>query len=163
MYLIHILLQFVTASSVDTVRHLDFGSFRGREGLYTIDFFNIPFAAPPVGSLRFRKPRPPLNLTMLGIQDSTISGILNLFILGVSCMNDIYSELNVGNSYISEDCLQLNVIIPKNAKPGDNLPVYGFVFGGKVTIISYFSSPMGLLHVPIHGDLVILSKRAIML
>jgi hypothetical protein len=79
MYLINAILQFGSIlSAIDTVRHLDYGSFRGRESSHTIDFFNIPFAAPPVGSWRFRKPRPPLNLTMLGIQDSTIPGIILL-------------------------------------------------------------------------------------
>jgi carboxylesterase type B len=36
------------------------------------------------------------------------------------------------HAHISEDCLNLNVIIPKHAKKGDNLPVYAYVYGGKV-------------------------------
>jgi dipeptidyl aminopeptidase/acylaminoacyl peptidase len=55
------------------------------------------------------------------------------------------------------------LIIPKNSKPGDNLPVYGYVYGGKVTVKSYFSSRMGLVLGPIPEDLEILSQQDIML
>lgn len=35
-------------------------------------------------------------------------------------------------AHVSEDCLNLNVIIPSSAKPGANLPVYVYVYGGGV-------------------------------
>jgi acetylcholinesterase len=71
MLLFYLLLS---VSCLNPLVNLDYGTFRGRESEETVDFYNIPFAAPPVGSLRFRAPRPPLNLTMLGIQDATKAG-----------------------------------------------------------------------------------------
>ena len=54
-------------------------------------FRNIPYAAPPIGDLRWRKPAPPLNKT--GIQDGSY---------GFACMQAGISGLNVvgpGNGF----------------------------------------------------------------
>jgi carboxylesterase type B len=51
--------------------------------------------------------------------------------IGPGCMADPGDLINAF-ARISEDCLQLNVIIPASAKPGANLPVIGHVYGGKV-------------------------------
>jgi carboxylesterase type B len=47
-------------------------------------------------------------------------------------MCDLSSPINV-LARMSEDCLNLNVIIPKNTMPGDNIKVYAYVYGGKFT------------------------------
>jgi Carboxylesterase family len=57
-----------------TIRNLEYGSFKGKVDNNSITFYNIPFAAPPVGPLRFKPPQPPLNLTGKGLIDATKAG-----------------------------------------------------------------------------------------
>lgn len=48
---------------------LPYGSFQGKVSGGVERYFGIPFAAPPVGKLRFRPPQPPL--TLQGVQNAT--------------------------------------------------------------------------------------------
>jgi Carboxylesterase family len=64
--------------SFDEVRSLDYGTFKGRVDRKTITFYNIPFAAPPIGPLRFKPPMPPLNFTGNGVIDSSKAGMEDL-------------------------------------------------------------------------------------
>lgn len=84
-------------------------------------FRNIPYAAPPVGPLRWRPPQPvaPWAADRLSIYP------------GPSCpqpMNGDNSPNSGGaNGPTSEDCLQLNVFAPKHAKAA---PVMVWIHGG---------------------------------
>jgi para-nitrobenzyl esterase len=84
-------------------------------------FRNIPFAAPPVGKLRWAPPQPAAKWT--GERDATKNG--------PSCpqpMNANGSPNTGGaNGPVSEDCLQLNVFAPKGAKAA---PVMVWIHGG---------------------------------
>ena len=89
-------------------------------------FRNIPFAAPPVGDLRWAPPQPvkPWPNERLAVMP------------GVSCpqpMNADDSPNSGGaNGPTSEDCLQLNVYAPRNAKGGTakGAPVMVWIHGG---------------------------------
>ncbi|MFC3068110.1 carboxylesterase/lipase family protein [Phenylobacterium soli] len=84
-------------------------------------FRNIPFAAPPVGPLRWRPPQPvqPWAADRLSIYP------------GPSCPQPMRGDNapNEGgaNGPTSEDCLQLNVFAPRNAKAA---PVMVWIHGG---------------------------------
>ncbi|WP_197422446.1 carboxylesterase family protein, partial [Phenylobacterium sp. CCH9-H3] len=84
-------------------------------------FRNIPFAAPPVGKLRWAPPQPVTRWA--GERDATKNG--------PSCpqpMNANGSPNSGGaNGPVSEDCLQLNVFAPKSAKAA---PVMVWIHGG---------------------------------
>jgi para-nitrobenzyl esterase len=84
-------------------------------------FRNIPFAAPPVGPLRWRPPQPVKPWT--GPRDAILPG--------PSCpqpMNANGSPNSGGaNGPTSEDCLQLNVFAPRQAKAA---PVMVWIHGG---------------------------------
>lgn len=82
-------------------------------------FLNIPFAAPPVGQLRWRAPQPA----------SHWKGIRNASKMGPACPQPMRPALVAGGvaDNQSEDCLQLNVWRPKGAK---NLPVMVWLHGG---------------------------------
>ncbi|WP_309090806.1 carboxylesterase family protein [Phenylobacterium sp.] len=84
-------------------------------------FRNIPYAAPPVGPLRWTPPRPAAKWT--GDRDAAKAG--------PSCpqpMNADGSPNSGGaNGPVSEDCLQLNVFAPKQAKAA---PVMVWIHGG---------------------------------
>ena len=84
-------------------------------------FFGLPYAAPPVGDLRWKAPELPAKWT--GVRDATK--------FGNRC-----EQWHVWDDYIftdpgpSEDCLYLNVYAPASAKQGNNLPVMVWIHGG---------------------------------
>jgi para-nitrobenzyl esterase len=87
-------------------------------------FIGIPFAAPPVGALRWHAPADPpqwsgtRSATQFGNQCTQVSG---LFDPGGN-------PATFGNITGSEDCLYLNVFRPNTAQ--SNLPVLYWIFGG---------------------------------
>lgn len=72
----------------------------------------IPYAEPPEGNLRFATPQPK-DYTGLAIDATTF---------GNFCVQNDKSG--------DEDCLFLNVFMPKGTQPGDNLPVMVWIHGG---------------------------------
>ncbi|KAH8880180.1 alpha/beta-hydrolase [Thozetella sp. PMI_491] len=93
---------------------------------YVRQFLSIPYALPPIGSLRFQPPVP--MLSGASIQATS---------LPPSCMQ-AYSAPQPGSAFgagflitgrMSEDCLYANVYTPLNAAPG-SLPVVIWIYGG---------------------------------
>lgn len=84
-------------------------------------FRNIPFAAPPVGQLRWAPPRPAARWP--GERDATKNG--------PSCPQAVNADGSPNwagvNGPVSEDCLQLNVFAPKAA---ERAPVMVWIHGG---------------------------------
>ncbi|XP_032525696.2 carboxylic ester hydrolase-like isoform X2 [Danaus plexippus] len=79
-------------------------------------FQGIPYAKPPIGSLRFKAPQPPESWE--GIRDATSEG-------NVCAQMDLYSQ----NQYTGdENCLFLNVYTP--SIDGELLPVMIYIHGG---------------------------------
>ena len=91
-------------------------------------FRGIPYAAPPVGELRFRRPQ----------EHEPWDGVLGCKEFGCSCPQADLSGLDLyGKEFYdvpmpahSEDCLYLNVWTPESAGPGDKLPVMFWIHGG---------------------------------
>ncbi len=82
-------------------------------------FKNIPYAAPPVGDLRWRPPQPALSWT--GTRDASQ--------FGDSCPQPLIKNLSAGLALPgNEDCLKLNVYAPSNY--GKKLPVMVWFHGG---------------------------------
>ena len=83
-------------------------------------FLGIPFAQPPVGELRWREPLPVKPWS--GVRDATA--------YSAPCMQPDLGDWNRQDSKIGqEDCLYLNVIMPKRSKKG-LLPVMFWIHGG---------------------------------
>lgn len=76
----------------------------------------IPYAAPPVGDLRWRAPAPP----------ATWEGVLKTRKFRDACSQ--FSPIIRGRVTGSEDCLYLNLWRPQT--PEEKLPVYVFIHGG---------------------------------
>ncbi|KAF8502965.1 alpha/beta-hydrolase [Gautieria morchelliformis] len=85
-------------------------------------FGGIPYAQPPLGSLRFRAPLALAEQVPENISDVPVRDARNW---GPPCIQQP-AVVGVG----SEDCLLLNVWKPDNAKLGDKLPVIVYIYGG---------------------------------
>ena len=117
-------------------------------------FRNIPYAAPPVGALRWKPPQPA----------KPWSGARPAAEAGPSCPQPMNADgtPNSGgaNGPVSEDCLQLNVFAPKAAKGapvmvwihgGSNRTGAGWIYGGEnfardgvvAVTINYRLGPLG--------------------
>jgi para-nitrobenzyl esterase len=83
------------------------------------DFLGVPFAQPPVYDLRFAPPQPVQHWG--GVRDATRQA--------PACIQFQPSGVR-NNQATSEDCLYLDVYTPKNARPGDRLPVVLWAHGG---------------------------------
>ncbi len=81
------------------------------------EFWGIPYAAPPIGDLRWKPPATAHGWS--GERDATKAG--------ASCQPSQKGEY-------AEDCLFANVTRPAGAKPGQKLPVYVWIHGGGFTI-----------------------------
>lgn len=83
-------------------------------------FKGIPFAAPPIGELRWRAPQPVKN--WVGVLDATAFANRPM-------QNPIYDDMIFRSKDISEDCLYLNLWSPKQSTPV-GLPVLLYFYGG---------------------------------
>jgi para-nitrobenzyl esterase len=86
------------------------GEVRGILANDTETYMDIPFAAPPVGDLRWRSPKPAA--PWKGVRDGQKPS--------ATCAAE-------------EDCLYLNVWRPAGIKPGAKLPVMMWIYGGSFT------------------------------
>ena len=93
-------------------------------------FKGIPFAAPPVGALRWKEPQPPLKWN--GVRKAEQFGNV---CVQPSQPNRVPNNVSVDlpdSPKTSEDCLSLN-IWTSAAGPGDRLPVMVWIYGGAYT------------------------------
>ncbi|HMG03537.1 MAG TPA: carboxylesterase family protein [Edaphobacter sp.] len=95
------------------------------EGEPTVDgkvmsFKGIPYAAPPVGKLRWAPPAPA----------ESWQGVRSAHDFGYHCVQSAaYNDMAFHDPGPSEDCLTLNVWAPADAQPG-KLPVMVWIYGG---------------------------------
>src|SRR5918994_2938088 len=83
-------------------------------------FRGIPFAAPPVGDLRWKAPQPARNW----------SGVKQVSGFGAQCMQRrVFSDMVFRAAGMSEDCLYLNVWTPARSA-SERLPVLVYFYGG---------------------------------
>lgn len=100
------------------------GQLAGTTTAGVVSYKGVPYAAPPVGDLRWRPP----------VAAAPWQGVRAATDFGPSCIQDVArsrlpwtAEFMTQNA-TSEDCLSLNVWTP--AKPGKQLPIYVYLHGG---------------------------------
>jgi para-nitrobenzyl esterase len=110
------------------------GKLRGQEAGTTDEFLGIPYAAPPVGPLRWRAPQPAA--PWAGVRPATR--------FGPHCPQ--YAS-PFGLASTSENCLFLNVYAPADSPRSGSLPVMVWIHGGDLTAgESNDYNPAGLVH-----------------
>jgi para-nitrobenzyl esterase len=90
-------------------------------------YFGIPFAAPPLGDLRWRAPQ----------KVEAWKGVYHADRLAPECIQVLRRHnLNhyFGEEATSENCLYLNIWASADAKPGEKLPVVVWIYGGGFTL-----------------------------
>jgi para-nitrobenzyl esterase len=119
-------LALSTAALTHASNPLQIKTDKGKvEGSLTADgkvraFKGIPYAAPPVGDLRWQPPQPAAKW----------KGIRSAKDFGSHCVQTGgYPDMIFRDPGPSEDCLTLNVWAPAGAKPG-SLPVMVWIYGG---------------------------------
>lgn len=122
-------LCLATAGNADAgkVVRVAQGQLNGISGRNADSWLGIPYAEPPLGSLRWRPPVPA----------PSWSGVRPAKALPKSCMQlsapkegvDPFTPEYMIQGPMSEDCLYLNIWAPKDAR-GKRLPVYFWIHGG---------------------------------
>ncbi|KAK0542859.1 hypothetical protein OC846_006612 [Tilletia horrida] len=102
-----------------TVSAGDQGTFMGLVVGDQEQYYGIPFAQPPTGTGRFRKPQPVQPYSGTGTRDATIPGHV--------CWQ---SSLGYMADVLDEDCLVLNIYKPTSATSDSKLPVMVWIHGG---------------------------------
>ncbi len=84
-------------------------------------FLGLPYAAPPVGALRWKPPAPAAKWT--GTRDAAA--------FGPRCMQPhLFDDMFFRDAGTSEDCLSLNIWTPLAASKSSKLPVMVWIYGG---------------------------------
>uniref|UniRef100_A0A8H7XXZ4 Carboxylic ester hydrolase n=1 Tax=Psilocybe cubensis TaxID=181762 RepID=A0A8H7XXZ4_PSICU len=124
---------FIDGSS--SIVKLNYGSFQGSVAGELEMFLGMPFAAPPIGNLRFAPPEPPIPFN--GVRQATT--------FGSACFQQVQPSINISASpavtppsasgtssslAVSEDCLFINVVKPAKIPSGKALPVLFWIYGG---------------------------------
>ena len=96
------------------------GTVEGKTDGKVKAFLGIPYAAPPVGDLRWKAPQPVAKW----------SGVRKATDFGYHCMQaNVFGDMVFHDPGASEDCLTLNVWVPERHESG-KLPVMVWIYGG---------------------------------
>jgi len=101
--------------------------FTGRYAGITV-FKGIPYAAPPLGDLRWRPPADPKRWDGIRVCDTYAPAAMQIILNN----NHAYEYYFSGTPEVSEDCLYLNVATGAE-KAGEKRPVYIWFHGGGLT------------------------------
>lgn len=124
--------------------HTASGTVRGAVNPELRFFGGIPYAAPPLGPLRFRPPAPAAAWD--GARDAAKPG--------ARCIQDPKGDLEMGRN-TSEDCLTLNVWTPPVRASGERRPVLVWLHGGG--FINGSSSIYNSTRLTTRGDVVVVT------
>jgi para-nitrobenzyl esterase len=120
------------------------GPVRGLDTGDMLQWRGIPFARPPVGELRFRRPVPPSSWT--ATRDASR--------FAPPCSQGSYDWME-GRfvSWGSEDCLYLNVFAPPGSAPGSSKSVVVHAFGGGNSFGGAIEDPIAF----VENDVIVVS------
>ena len=122
------------------------GPVEGEASGTVLAFRGIPYAAPPVGALRFRAPQSPVKR----------EGVLSALDMGPACPQLIDADLTENNhAMMAEDCLSLNVWTP--GTDARKRPVMVWIHGGAYVVGSVRNTGYDGSRLAARGDVVVVS------
>ena len=127
-----------------------YGVLHGNEKNGLHQFLGVPYAAPPVGALRFRKPVPPAK--WVGIREATQYSACAL--QPSAMFQDAYAGEDFNGRQGAEDCLYLNIWSPAKS-PDEKLPVLVWVHGGGMMFGTAMSPYTDGDYIASHGAVVV--------
>lgn len=114
------LVLFAASSAVAQQVETKLGKVQGKQDGAVTAYLGIPFAAPPVGPLRWREPMPA----------GKWKGVRQATTFGPHCMQPpVFADMIFRDPGPSEDCLTLNIWTPAKDKSA-KLPVMVWIYGG---------------------------------
>ena len=130
-----------TAPENPLVKEVTGGKVQGMpsENPNVVVFKGIPYAAPPVGELRWKAPQPVIawdtvliadHFGPISFQPPHVAGPDSAVINNYGDVDYVKEFFSDGDPEMSEDCLYLNIWKPADAKKGDKLPVALWIHGG---------------------------------
>lgn len=122
------------------------GTVAGQPGREVYVYRGIPYAAPPVGDLRWKPPQPEASWS--GIRECT------KFSIQAAQYPDVHASDKMKKLPSSEDCLYLNVMTPAK-KATDKLPVMVWFHGGGTRYGNGNSPISNNLGLPRHGVVIV--------
>ncbi|XP_060591178.1 cholinesterase 1-like [Ruditapes philippinarum] len=108
-------------------------------------FLGIPFAEPPIGNLRFKKPLP----------KTPLKDPLNAFKHNNACLPGIKGLLESKRLKYDEDCLYLNIYAPELNEEEKPLAVMVWIYGGGF-ILGFSDMYLGH-HLATHGRVIVVT------
>ena len=115
----------VQAAEAEPVAKTSYGSVQGVSKGSVDLFLGIPYAAPPVGKLRWMPP----------VEHASWKGTRQATSFGPSCAQITELGAFAGPSNENEDCLYLNVIRPAGVETFAKLPVLFWIHGGGFVMV----------------------------
>ncbi|KAI0644304.1 carotenoid ester lipase [Trametes meyenii] len=132
---------------------LDEATVIGTSDGVVIQFLGIPFGEPPVGNLRLQLAQPIRRYR--GVIDATTFGnqCIQQAVATPTLPDDLPPEITPfvtamtvpANVTQSEDCLNINIIVPAGTKPGAKLPIAVWIYGGGFQVGSNTVRPGGVI------------------
>lgn len=156
-YFGYFVFQTFCTSAEFPERQTVFGNVRGRVserllGSPVEEYLGIPFASPPVGSRRFQRP----------IKPDSWNDVLNTTRVPPACwqgmINAMYIKRHMPEFDIndqSEDCLYLNIFVPKPIERNKTFPVMLYIHGGSNRAGMGAMLPGDLLAA--HGQIIVIN------
>lgn len=115
------LFMMASATAAAPQVHIDSGNIAGVAIGDIETYLGVPYAAPPVGPLRWRAPQPV----------KPWRGVRKTIRYGNDCMQKPFpSDAAPLGTKPAEDCLTVNIWRPSGLKSTDRLPVLFWIFGG---------------------------------